>query len=316
MYLRRVIKRSIRETVKFWTLHRNWTVIAAPVGAIIWQGLSQGWNSLPKNIPDTVGKAAVAFGIGLIGTFLINVVRTPKLLDVERESEAANARKEIEELKLALEKESFNLANAPQMILGFNQEFFIRNIGQVDGRDGRIDCTQINDLLLFSEQVKYIGCGDTVFELKCRRKNETGSPVLNILQRGEQAFRMFIEEVIRSAPLPDAIANEPDQARKATREYQYLAVNDHKLKLNLIYSDFAGHQYVSPAIVAWTIRDGGHIVSVAPQTIRKLTAAEAQQWNAGQYLPTVAGIDVFPDPDGAPDCLPAPVLISERRLPL
>jgi len=70
--------------------------------------------------------------------------------------------------------------------------------------------------------------------------------------------------------------------------------NNHMLVLDLMYSDFAGHQYPSPATIAWTLRDGGRIVEVRPQAIKKLTAHEAQALSAGEFIRTVAGVDVLP----------------------
>ena len=127
-----------------------------------------------------------------MGTLVINLARAPALLDREREDEIAAGKRQIEELNAALEREQYNLSQSPQLIVGFNQEFFIRNIGNVDGRDAKIHSMRVNEFLLYSDQVAYIGAGDTVFNLRCRRDGNGGSPVLNQLQSGDQAFRMFI----------------------------------------------------------------------------------------------------------------------------
>ena len=101
---------------------------------------------------------------------------------------------------------------------------------------------------------------------------------------------------------------------RGTREYQYLMMNNHMLILDLMYSDFAGHQYLSPATVVWTLKDGGRIVEVRPQPIRKLTSEQAKELGAGEYLRTVAGVDTPAHNPG--EIASQGQLSSERRLPL
>jgi len=318
MYARRLFAKALSETVKFWSIHRNWTFAAGPIGAIVVRGLHDGWRMTRNNLAGTLGVAALGFVIAWVGTFLINIIRASALLDRERDVEAGATNKRIVELSGLLEREQYNLSNSPQLILGFNQEFFIRNIGQVDGRDAKIHSMRVNDLLLYSDELSYIGAGDTVFNLHCRRtdRDKDGSPVFKILQTGVHAFQMFIEEIIRTSPMPDAIRNEEDPARRAAREYQYLMMNNHMLVLDLMYSDFAGHQYLSPGVIAWTMKDGGRIVEVRPQSIKKLTTAEAVALNAGENVRCVAGIDSHPESPRNLDESPVPYLQSSARRPL
>lgn len=313
MYVKRIISKAFDETRKFWTLHRNWTVVASPLAAVGFRVIRSGWNTARTDLLGTILAAGLGYMIAWVGTLLINMFRAPVLLDRDREAQAVADKLELAALRTSLEREQYNLSGSPQFILGFNQEFFIRNTGQIDGRDAKVHSMRVNDFLLFSDQVSYVGIGDTAFNLKCRKDDDSeGSPVLNRFRTSMQAFQMFIEEIIRTTPLPEAIQNEEDAARRATREYQYLMMNNHMLVLDLMYSDFAGHQYLSPAIVAWTMKDGGRIVEVRPQPIRKLTMEQAQQLNSGEYLRTVAGVDRIPDTqDGTGGSYQ---LSSERRL--
>jgi hypothetical protein len=63
------------------------------------------------------------------------------------------------------------------------------------------------------------------------------------------------------------------------------------LVLSLMYSDFAGHTYVSDNTVAWNLKDGGTIVRVKPGAIRKLYTDEAKKFAEGAYILGVAGLN-------------------------
>ena len=293
MYRHRLFAKALAETVNFWNIHRNWTFAAGPIGAILVRCFHDGWIKTRSDLAGTFGVAAFGFILAWVGTFLINVVRSTVLLYRKRDDEVKAANKRIEDLSGLLEREQYSLSQSPQLILGFNQEFFIRNIGQVDGRDAKIHSMRVNDLLLYSDEISYVGFGDTDLNLHCRKTDggKAGSAVLKVLQRSTQAFQMFIEEIIRTSPIPEAISNEESPELRATKEYQYLMRNNHHLVLDLMYSDFAGHGYLSPAVIVWSMKDGGKIVEVRPKPIKKLTADQMASLSVGEYVRGVAGVD-------------------------
>lgn len=118
MYRQKLFSKAFGETKKFWTIHRNWTVIAAPLGAAAYKILTDG---LPKAKADfaTIGWTAfTVFLISWVGTFLINVVRSPGLLDKERNDSEASDKQTTSELRQALERERFNLTDSRSSFLG------------------------------------------------------------------------------------------------------------------------------------------------------------------------------------------------------
>jgi hypothetical protein len=167
-YAKRLCSRAFTETRNFWNLHRNWTVIAGPLGGAAYRLIFDGW---PKAQADFLGlavAAAIGFVIAWVGTFILNLIRGTALLDRDRQSNEDAFKNTIAKLTQDLERERFNLTDAPQLILGFNQEFFIRNVGKFDARDAKLYPFQTGDLLSYSKQVAYIGPGDTLITLRCR----------------------------------------------------------------------------------------------------------------------------------------------------
>jgi hypothetical protein len=293
MYPRRLFSKALSETRKFWTIHRNWTVASGPLAATAIRAYSVGWKTVKTDLSGTLVMAVAGYAASWLGTFLINLVRGIALLDKEHTAEATALGDRIAELTSELERERETLTGCPQLIIGFNEEFFIRNIGgEIHGRDARIHSMQIGRLILYSDEIAYAGPGDTVFALRCRATDDVGdgSPVLRLFQTSAQAFQMFIDEVIKTQPIPDTITSDENPARRATRKHQFLMMNNHMLVLNLLYSDFSGHRYLSPALIVWTLRDGGRIVEIRPQPIKKLLAAEAAEWDRGEYIKEVAGL--------------------------
>jgi hypothetical protein len=143
--------------------------------------------------------------------------------------------------------------------------WFIRNIGKLDARDARIRPMEFNNLLLGCDPVAYIGPGDTPIRLRSAKKNGgVGSPVIHAFRSGSQAFQMFIEEIIQGQI---NARREPDDPLGAVTDvHEYLMLNNHMLQLDLFYSDFAGHVYMSPCIAAWSLTKG--IVEMKPEPNR------------------------------------------------
>jgi hypothetical protein len=129
------------------------------------------------SFPKTLA-AALGYVVAWLGTLVINLFRAPWILDCERQTAFDAVHAEIGNLKSALEREQYNLSDSLQLILGFNEEFFVRNIGNWVAQNARIHSMRVNNVLIYSDRINYVGAGDVVFNLRCRREGEDGSFVL------------------------------------------------------------------------------------------------------------------------------------------
>src|SRR5580658_7033657 len=81
-YAAAILKRSYTETIHFWSVHRNWT-FAAPIvtGAIVMLYKSDPmWIKKSFDFAEYTG---ISYLVAWGGTFLVNLVRAPKLLHDE-----------------------------------------------------------------------------------------------------------------------------------------------------------------------------------------------------------------------------------------
>lgn len=95
-YVARWWSRTWTETTHFWTVHRWWMSLAGPVIALLLLAARQGLRAL-GNARDTILNAVIGVAGAVLGTLLINAVRSPKLLDEERGIRAARLRDTITE---------------------------------------------------------------------------------------------------------------------------------------------------------------------------------------------------------------------------
>lgn len=91
-YYRRLGSRAWRETKAVWTPYRCWFFLVPPIGAVLLLLWRNGWRAI-MNWRDVLLNAAgggTLAGLAFLGTIVISLFRTPKLLDAERvkESEA------------------------------------------------------------------------------------------------------------------------------------------------------------------------------------------------------------------------------------
>jgi len=80
-YLLLVLRKALSETTAFWSIHKNWTFVTPLVTALAatrYQQLGRRmtWDDLRVLAVFT----AISYAIAWTGTFLINLVRAPKLL--------------------------------------------------------------------------------------------------------------------------------------------------------------------------------------------------------------------------------------------
>jgi hypothetical protein len=80
-------KRALSETTTFWSVHRNWTFAAGPISTLVYKGFSQGWKELVTDWRGTSAAACVGFAIAWVGSYFINLVRSPILIGRENKKE-------------------------------------------------------------------------------------------------------------------------------------------------------------------------------------------------------------------------------------
>jgi len=94
-YYRQVFSQSCHETKLVWTVHRWWFAVGGPICALLFLSVRKGWHSL-MNLGDIAINAAGGAVIVFVGTFIINLFRSPKILDAKLLAEIDGLRKENE----------------------------------------------------------------------------------------------------------------------------------------------------------------------------------------------------------------------------
>jgi hypothetical protein len=89
-YYRRWMERSWQETMSVWTSYRWWLSASPPVASVLLLLARQGWRSI-MNISDVLVNATGGAAIAFLGSLFISLIRSPKLLDQERQVECENA---------------------------------------------------------------------------------------------------------------------------------------------------------------------------------------------------------------------------------
>jgi hypothetical protein len=91
-YFKRLFSRAWRETKEFWSLYRWWVTISPPVVGVLFLLARSGWAAI-MNAGDVLINASGGAAVAFIGTWIISLVRSAKLLDTDTQIEI-NARGE------------------------------------------------------------------------------------------------------------------------------------------------------------------------------------------------------------------------------
>lgn len=145
IYYRRLCSRAWRETRHVWTAYRWWLSIAPPLVAILAGIARNGWSSI-LNASDVIIDGAAGAAAAFAGTWIISLLRSPKLLDEERattisrvESQLAVSENEVSLLRqrpkrTAAEEYHYQAAKAALRTVGEEAKEILRclrNHGQI-----------------------------------------------------------------------------------------------------------------------------------------------------------------------------------------
>jgi hypothetical protein len=83
-YFRLVCSRALAETKIFWNIHKIWVSLSVPISGLLLRFLVNGRNPVNGWL-EVVEFTIFGFIFSWIGTFLINLVRTPALLHREQD---------------------------------------------------------------------------------------------------------------------------------------------------------------------------------------------------------------------------------------
>jgi hypothetical protein len=88
-YWSRVRSRAWKETKGIWTAYRWWLAVSGFAGATVLLGVRGGWRAI-MNATDTIINGCFGAALAFVGTYIISIVRSFKLLDDDRATETAN----------------------------------------------------------------------------------------------------------------------------------------------------------------------------------------------------------------------------------
>ena len=111
-YSSRLWKKIWSETKSVWTSYRWWLSIAGPLATVLVLVYRRGWGAL-LNAQDVLLNGIAGAAIAFVGTLIVSLVRSPKLLDEARREEILEREGSIAALNrqvLTLSKKPWDLA--------------------------------------------------------------------------------------------------------------------------------------------------------------------------------------------------------------
>ena len=145
MYPIQAFKRAVSDTTTYWSVHRNWTFAAGPVGVLAYLVLHEGWRRSMLDWQHTGLAALGGFAFAWIGSLAINMLRSPALLHRDLKRELSIAKQAVIRLTSELETERESLINCPQLVFWIRSDdayqpvsswtesdFLVRNSSEYD----------------------------------------------------------------------------------------------------------------------------------------------------------------------------------------
>ena len=93
MYWLRAARKALSETKAFWSLHRNWAFFSVPASSVLLRTLWKGWSTV-TDAKEIAVFLFFGYLFSWIGSFLINLLRAPALLDADRQIELNRLREQ------------------------------------------------------------------------------------------------------------------------------------------------------------------------------------------------------------------------------
>lgn len=96
MYVVRVLHRALDETIGFWSLHRTLAFFSGPIGGILLRGLVKGWRLMTDGM-EILLLLLFGYAFAWLISFLVNLIRTPALLDADRQTQINDLQKQLDD---------------------------------------------------------------------------------------------------------------------------------------------------------------------------------------------------------------------------